>query len=131
VEVRRITVQGPETVADFYHAMAEQGGSERDRRLPLRMLALLQQLTAGGGGPVVLGLTSHERLALKLADDWQSPTLVFIEPTVGGAWWVECAMPADRCPWPGAVVRGYTEDPAEAARRVRLGLRWAGLACDA
>jgi hypothetical protein len=127
VEVRRVTCQGPQTVEEFYREMAATRVVDRERRQPRFMLDLLRELSADGPGPVVWGLTSHERLALLAADDWDSRTLVLIEPTPAGTWQIQCALPADRAPWPEAVVWGYTEELAEAVRRVRLGLEWAGL----
>ncbi|WP_157369869.1 hypothetical protein [Zavarzinella formosa] len=125
--MRRITVQGPESVAEFYQSMADRCESAQERRLPQCMLDLLRELSAGGSEPVVWGLTSHERLGLRAVDDWQAPSLVSIEPTTSGAWHIECALPADWRPWPAAVVRGHTAELAEAVRRVWIGLRWAGL----
>ena len=61
------------------------------------------------------------------ADDWQSPTLVLIQGTGMGTWHISCALPTDEQPWPDAMVTGYTDQLAEAKRRVCLGLEWAGL----
>jgi len=127
VDVRRITSQGPQTLVGFYREVIDTRERESERRLPRCMLDLLRELAADGPEPVVWGLTSACRLGLHATDDWQSRTLVFIEPTLAGTWHIHCALPADRCPWPDAVVTGYTEDLAEAVRRVRLGLQWAGL----
>jgi hypothetical protein len=91
------------------------------------MLDLLAELAADGPEPVVWGLTSICNLGLHAADDWQSPTLVWVNPTSAGTWHISCALPVARCPWPEAMVTGYTEQLAEAVRRVRLGLQWAGL----
>ena len=127
VEIRRMTCQGPQTLVEFYRGMLETRERGSERFLPESMLALLYELTADGAEPLVWGLTSVCRLGLHAIDDWQSPTLVFIEPTSLGTWHITCALPADQQPWPDATVHGYTEQLPEAVRRVRLGLQWAGL----
>jgi hypothetical protein len=127
VEIRRITSQGPQTLEDFYRELVESRERVTERWLPQSMLDLLRELRADGPEPVVWGLTSLDRLGLHESDDWQSRSVVFIEPTSAGSWHIHCALPPDQCPWPEAVVTGYTEELAEALRRIRLGLEWAGL----
>ena len=126
MEVRRVTSQGPQSVEDFYRERLALSRREVDRWLPQCMLDLLRELADGDPELVVWGMTSHDLLDLSAADQTSRPA-ASVCPTSAGGWHVTCALPPDLCPWPEAEVTGYTEQLAEAVRRVRLGLWWAGL----
>ena len=130
MEIRQVTSQASETLEEFYrhslelsHEARHDGGG----RMQQCMLDLLRELHAEGPSPLVWGSTSILRLGLHAIDDWKSPTLAFISPSVGGGWYVSCTLPPELQPWPDAEVTGYTEDLAEAIRRVKLGCQWGGL----
>jgi hypothetical protein len=130
MEIRRVINQGSQTPVEFYLELSDVLAKGSARKHPSKqarcMLDLLRELTADGSDLVLWGMTSHEALHL-VADGTKSHTLVSIYPTTAGTWHISCSLPDNLCPWPEAVVTGYTEELAEAVRRVRLGLRWAGL----
>src|SRR5689334_22297145 len=119
--IRRITSQGPETLEQRYQRAIDTSQQDTERRPAQGMLNLIKELQEDGPDPLVWGLTSIIRLSLHAVDDWKSPALVIIDPTMGGGWRISCVMPRELQPWPEAIISGNTDDLAEAVRRVRLG----------
>jgi hypothetical protein len=82
------------------------------------MLDLIARLRALPDSREVYGLTSHHRLCLLAADNYQSPWFVIISALDKRNYFVEYRMPDDVAPWPGAYVRGYTSSVDRAVQMI-------------
>jgi hypothetical protein len=75
------------------------------------------------------GLTSHARLVIQNASNWESEWLVTVS-SVGAQYYLEYLLPADKRPWEGAYVRGEAKSLEEAKTYLLISMResqgWTG-----
>ena len=86
------------------------------------MLSLLARLRALPDDRHVWGLTSHYRLGLLVADNYESPCFVTVVGLHERSYFVEYLMPERVAPWPRAYVRGEAGSEDEAVQMIQTGI---------
>jgi hypothetical protein len=86
------------------------------------MLRLVQFINEIFKDTSIWGLTSHDRLVLQNADDWESPWYVIVANIGTKEYYFEYLLPTDKQPWEIAYVRGQANTFDEAKRYLLIAM---------
>ena len=124
--LKRASCQTRGDLYDFYREWAEFSSDDVSRKVGQQMLALLGRLEAVAAEVSIWGLTSHGRLVLLAADDYQTPWYVTVVAVSWGGFVVRYRMPEADTPWASAEVEGEARDLDAAYHMVRIAMRRSG-----
>jgi hypothetical protein len=114
--------RGTDSLHAFYRKLAGLPKVNRLSKSGAQMLELLPLVAEACADLDLWGVTSHERLCLRGANEYESPWLVIIEPIPGDGFDVRFRLPDDEAPWPGAMVWGHAHTKEDAGAMVRVGV---------
>ena len=118
--LRECSCQLPETLEEHFSALNRKHVNGQGT------LALIEALKEMPDDRVVYGLTCVDQLCLLSQDDHTTPWWVVVTSHGSQDFRIECLMPEDQAPWPGAHILGKTERLQRAVDMVKKGLEISG-----
>jgi hypothetical protein len=119
--IKRSSEQQRKTLTEFYIDLsATSTNSYVD--IGKEMLNLVQLIDKTFEDTLIWGLTSHDRLVIKNADDWKAPWYIIISNIGTKEYYFEYLLPTEKQPWENAYVRGQANNIEEAKRYLLIAM---------